>query len=412
MHRLLRSKGYEFPAVKKEDAAVLNPSDNLKSIEEIQREERIAQSAKLQELIRRGRPQDLKEANELMKIMSGFKHDETLDETRQRVNEDVEKVSRKAEILDEMLNNATNAGTFDSSDETISELISALKVAQPKLQVLVQEESDDQEQVGRLLSLNDKINSILQKADLLKEGDVANASKVKVSGAGFNLIDFDDEPSPAPSSTSAPAPTSNDAIADLLGDLGGLSFEPKKGTSTGNESVGSLGGFGAINLLDTNTREHSPSVDILSGFSSPVQNTGQSQQFSQPAALDPFQFDFASIASQTNTATTMVTDGSLKIDYVIDQKQPLSLTFKFSNTSPLSTLSKIQFSIAVTKSFELTMLPPSGSAIGPGSGPVTQKVTIKHKNGEPFSSSKIKFKCDYEENGTAKETSGVATISF
>ncbi|KAG7865259.1 hypothetical protein KL918_004841 [Ogataea parapolymorpha] len=417
MHRLLRSKGYEFPAVKKEDAAVLNPSDNLKSIEEIQREERIAQSAKLQELIRRGRPQDLKEANELMKIMSGFKHDETLDETRQRVNEDVEKVSRKAEILDEMLNNATNAGTFDPSDETISELISALKVAQPKLQVLVQEESDDQEQVGRLLSLNDKINSILQKADLLKEGDVANASKVKVSGAGFNLIDFDDdEPSPAPSSNSAPAPTSNDAIADLLGDLGGLSFEPKKGTSTGNESVGSLGGFGAINLLDTNTREQSPSVDILSGFSSPVQNTGLSLQPAQPAvqpaALDPFQFDFASVTSQTSTATTMVTDGSLKIDYVIDQKQPLSLTFKFGNTSPLSTLSKIQFSIAVTKSFELTMLPPSGSAVGPGSGPVTQKVTIKHKNGEPFNSTKIKFKCDYEENGTAKETSGVATISF
>ena len=35
-------------------------------------EEREAQSAKLQELIRRGGPQDLQEANKLMKVMAGY----------------------------------------------------------------------------------------------------------------------------------------------------------------------------------------------------------------------------------------------------------------------------------------------------------------------------------------------------
>lgn len=64
----------------------------LKSAHELEEEDRLAQSAvssrlncifytlltdviilqKLQELIRRGRPQDLVEANRLMKIMSGF----------------------------------------------------------------------------------------------------------------------------------------------------------------------------------------------------------------------------------------------------------------------------------------------------------------------------------------------------
>ncbi|KAH3669366.1 hypothetical protein OGAPHI_001487 [Ogataea philodendri] len=408
MHRLLRSKGYEFPAVRKEDAAVLNPSDNIKSIDEIQREERIAQSAKLQELVRRGRPQDLKEANDLMKIMSGFKHDETMDEARNRVNEDVEKVSRKASILDEMLNNATNTGTFDPSDETIAELISSLRVAQPKLQTLVQEESDDQEQVGKLLSLNDKINSILQKADLLKQGDVANASKVKVAGGGgLNLIDFDDD-EPAPAASNAPAPTANDAMADLLGDLGGLSFEPKTGSSSNITGAGSLGNFGAINLLGSpsTTREQSPSVDILSAFS-----TTQKAAPAQPAALDPFQFDFSSVSAPA-AATNLVTSGDVKIDYVVDHKQPLSLTFKFSNTSPIFPVSKPQFSIAVTKAFELTMEPPSGSVIAPSSAPVTQKVVIKHKNGEAFSSAKIKYKFDYEQNSTAKEVTGVATISI
>ena len=39
MHRLLANKGYVFPEVKVEDIAVLNPGDNLKSLEDIQKEE-------------------------------------------------------------------------------------------------------------------------------------------------------------------------------------------------------------------------------------------------------------------------------------------------------------------------------------------------------------------------------------
>ena len=38
----------------------------------MEKEEREAQSAKLQELIRRGTPEDLQEANRLMKIMTGY----------------------------------------------------------------------------------------------------------------------------------------------------------------------------------------------------------------------------------------------------------------------------------------------------------------------------------------------------
>ena len=89
MHRLLSNKGYVFPEVKVEDVAVLNPNDNLKSLEELQQEESIVHSAKLQELIRRGRPQDLQEANKLMKIMAGFK-DDNVKENKNRSN----KISR------------------------------------------------------------------------------------------------------------------------------------------------------------------------------------------------------------------------------------------------------------------------------------------------------------------------------
>ena len=118
MHRLLSNKGYIFPEVKKEDAAVLNPSDvgllnllrwphayffqNLRSAEEMEEEERAAQSAKLQELIRRGGPHDLQEANKLMKVMAGY---DTRNKTdwRAKAAEEVGKVQQKAKLLEENL---------------------------------------------------------------------------------------------------------------------------------------------------------------------------------------------------------------------------------------------------------------------------------------------------------------------
>lgn len=75
---------------------------NLRSAEEMEEEEREAQSAKLQELIRRGGPQDLQEANKLMKVMAGY---DTRNKTdwRAKAAEEVGRIQQKARILEEML---------------------------------------------------------------------------------------------------------------------------------------------------------------------------------------------------------------------------------------------------------------------------------------------------------------------
>ena len=75
---------------------------NLKSVEEMEEEERTAQSAKLQELIRRGGPEDLQEANRLMKVMAGYDTRHKTD-YRAKAAEEVAKVQQKAKILEEML---------------------------------------------------------------------------------------------------------------------------------------------------------------------------------------------------------------------------------------------------------------------------------------------------------------------
>lgn len=115
MHRLLLYKGYMFPEVRRDDAAVLNPSDNLKSAEEMEQEERAAQSAKLQELIRRGTPHDLQEANRLMKVMAGY---DTRNKTdyRAKAAEEVSKVQQKARILEEMLQGVNEGDKIEEGD--------------------------------------------------------------------------------------------------------------------------------------------------------------------------------------------------------------------------------------------------------------------------------------------------------
>ncbi|GAV27783.1 hypothetical protein PMKS-001251 [Pichia membranifaciens] len=428
MYRLLRSKGYDFPAVKREDAAVLNPSDNLKSIEELQREERIAQSAKLQELIRRGRPQDLKEANDLMKIMSGFKEDEALEETKQKVYDDLEKLNRKIDLLDEMLNNASNSGKLNKNDDTLQDLISTVKVAQPRVQKIIQEEEGSGD-VAKLLLLNDKINSSLIKIAKLQGEDVSNISAPNSKAPqSMNLIDFDDdEPESQAGTSSEAAPNTNDAINDLLGDLGGLSFD-NSSSNNGNSQFG----VGAINLLGTPEPQGASkplsNLDILSGFNTPQQQQPQQKtpfplvaashssttSVSTPTQLDPFGFDFGSISAPASTPTLVLfSDERITVEYTVSKKQPtFEATFFVSNNTP-NQLSNLQLSLAVTKSFELSLNPPSSSVIGPNSKKgIKQNVTVKSRSGESFNSLKFKYKLAYLSNGSPVEDSGVASISF
>lgn len=68
----------------------------------MEEEEKAAQSAKLQELIRRGGPEDLQEANRLMKVMAGYDTRHKTD-YRAKAAEEVSKVQQKAKLLEEML---------------------------------------------------------------------------------------------------------------------------------------------------------------------------------------------------------------------------------------------------------------------------------------------------------------------
>ncbi|CAG8521195.1 21348_t:CDS:10, partial [Racocetra persica] len=158
MYRLLLHKGYVFPEIDDQSAAVLNPTDTLKSPDELEEEDRAAQAAKLQELIRRGTPADLEEANELMKVMAGY-DPEVKPDYKKQAGEELERIQRKAILLNDMLNNVKPG----------EELSQACKAVQPKIQKFISEE-EDSESIDRLLNLNDIINTVLKKYQNILNG--------------------------------------------------------------------------------------------------------------------------------------------------------------------------------------------------------------------------------------------------
>lgn len=81
----------------------------------MEEEERAAQAAKLQELIRRGTAADLQEANQLMKIMTGY---DTRNRTDYRAEaaKELNKLKQKAKLLEEMLQKVNPGETIGQQD--------------------------------------------------------------------------------------------------------------------------------------------------------------------------------------------------------------------------------------------------------------------------------------------------------
>lgn len=281
----------------------------------MEEEEKEAQSAKLQELIRRGTPHDLQEANRLMKVMAGF---DTRSKTdyRAKAAEEVGKIQAKARLLEERLE-AFKPGDTMRDGDVFSELASSLQSAQPKIQKMCEEESDDHEAVAKLFEINDSIHRTVERYKLMKKGDMEGAAKVAAGGPApsqtttvgngpgeLSLIDFDTEPSDTNGSSSSAQPTqaqpgSSQAAGGLENDLLGLDIGGDSGSY--GQGGGIALGFGANSskltvLLVTengaNTYTDIPGPALLSSL---TENSSSAK--AQSASPTPSQSQFASFSS-------------------------------------------------------------------------------------------------------------------
>lgn len=425
MHRLLHYKGYDFPQINEGAASVLNPNESLKSAAEMEEEDRAAHSAKLQELIRRGTPQDLAEANQLMKVMAGFDQNKT--DYRAKAAAEVDQIRRKAALLVEMLSGIAESDTLTDGD-IYQELADSIRNAQPKLQKMCEEESEDQEAVQKLFELNDSINSIVAKYEHLKRGDFAGAQRLPTSipsapttdsvssgvvpstqskfAQDLNLLDFDPEEPAKAVDQSAPAPqqpnTSSQTAAKTndMDDLLGLSFG-------GMDSFGTSGSISlgqAPSGTGASTHTYTNPMDAFAGL-----NLGSSS--SSPAPTQ------TKAAAPTSKAPISVhSSPSLKVDLSIQSgtgtsSSPLKALVSFTNPSS-ATLNDIDFQVAVPKSVQLHLENATGKSLSPRqTSGLTQvmNLTSASRPAGPWTV-KLRYKISFTSNGQQQTEQG--QVSF
>lgn len=207
MHRLLSFKGYRFRESGRNGN--YNPQDataNLKSPEELEKEDREAQAAKLQELIRRATPRDLAAAQELMKIMAGADPSSKPD-YRSKTLHELEKLKSHVMLLNDMLDNVDPARPERMvQGDAFDQVALICRDARPRIQKWISDaESDDPESLDSFLSMNDLINNVLSRYERYQKGDYSDPSLAP--GGKQDLIDFDfgtDAPA-SPSQSNTPS---------------------------------------------------------------------------------------------------------------------------------------------------------------------------------------------------------------
>lgn len=211
--------------------------------------------------------------------------------------------------------------------------------AQPKIQKMCQEESDDQEAVAKLLQINDSIHRTIDRYKLIKKGDLEGASKIEKgtvgisTGVGKNadnelsLIDFDGDiqPSSAPEASIDATPPKVESLED---DLLGLSFQDKPYGQSGGIALG----FGA------NTSEHRQATPL-------PDSSNTYRRYTRPVTtlvLDSAKLSQTILAGSYTAYSTNPTNHQAKLRSIrlADQLSPY-FTLKYSGSINLQTIGHV-----------------------------------------------------------------------
>ncbi|CEP15505.1 hypothetical protein [Parasitella parasitica] len=411
MYRLLRFKGYQFPELRESSIAALAPTETLKSAHELEEEDRLAKSAKLQELIRRGRPQDLVEANRLMKIMTGYdqKHQTNF---KEKFVEELHRIQNKARLLYEMLDNMKEGDVIEEAG-TIEELKNACESALPKIRNMLKDLEDD-EKIEELIEVKSIIKGVVLKYQDVKHGrydteyDISGKFKSETNSLSdknaprqpISLIDLDDafENTPSSSSSSLPASASASASAygantskNVLDELVDI-FGAK---ATVNTSLPSPDPFDLLSQ-STPSSKTSPSGSNLSNLNTNTETTSHSPSLD----VSPQHHN----QEQVEKSINLVNKNGLVIQLEassVGQVWKLQAHYSNKSTAPMD---KMTLLLAAPKSMHLKMSSISSASVPPKSeNLVTQAISIENPKKESL---RLKYKVTYEQFGVEMEQSG------
>ncbi|CCH58449.1 hypothetical protein TBLA_0A06570 [Henningerozyma blattae CBS 6284] len=396
MHSLLYSKGYTFPTVTEVELSVLTPNKTLMTQSEIAKEQEIAQGAKLDELIRSGKPEDLRKANKLMKVMAGFKLD-NLKNAQQEIINELSNLKIKIELFDDMINNILNQPRDDWEFDTLIELYGEMKSTRPKLQRLI-EEQDSKEMIEQIKPFDIQIGKLISKYDYLKLNDLSNAKAI--------VIDQLDSPKLIPldefdmSNTNPDFKTSYDSnqppspVREEQEEINLLDF--------GDDDMGFTNNTDTITNTDKNNSKTNNSEDLLADLLGDFEDI----KLTPATTNQRISLDTSPPVQPTNILNE---SKFLKINYIIERNSSnqLSIKFTFTNLST-SNITNLTFLLAVPKRLALTLKPQTNDSLTPLLKDGIQQIAIINNIIEDESKPlKLKWKVNYSLDGTPQEETNV-----
>lgn len=209
MASLLRAKGFPSPEVREAeiDAIIAHERVGLRTKEELEAEERLVLETKLEELLNRGTPGDLRMANELMKKIIGYTeadNQQTYSKSESQIEHDLNLLHDKVILLE-------STGEGASRDILLRECKDAI----PRLFQLANSQLSEPV-MGKLLALNERLHSAVNSdsngSPQTPSGPIAMASSDNID----LLINLGGESNAVLTPTNSKAKTSTEDILDLF----------------------------------------------------------------------------------------------------------------------------------------------------------------------------------------------------
>ncbi|XP_029908492.1 ADP-ribosylation factor-binding protein GGA3a isoform X2 [Myripristis murdjan] len=276
-------------------------------------------SRRLAELLKSKKPEDLQEANRLIKNM--VKEDEVRIQRVTKQKSTLEEVNNSVKLLNEMLTHFSPEDSTDGDKELIRELYSDCDKLRRSVFQLATETEDNDSSLGDILQASDDLSRVINSYKKIVEGQTVNGereesltpSSTKQASSSSTkqseiLIDLAGLDVQSPSGPEQPPPASSLSIpADLLYGAATSHNPPPASTSTPSTALDLLDGellsLGFDDPVPVSTKLTIPEHENLNDHLTSLQDSSQDMDFFGTTSLPTPAFSTSSLLTDVLSVT-------------------------------------------------------------------------------------------------------------
>ncbi|CAL8328760.1 unnamed protein product [Lota lota] len=316
-------------------------------------------SRRLAELLKSKKPEDLQEANRLIKNM--VKEDEVRAQKVTKTNRTLDEVDNRVKLLNEMLNHFSAEVSTDGDKEIIRELYGDCDKLRQTVFKLATETEDNDSNLGNILQASDDLSRVINSYKRIVEGHIVNGekeehltrNKAKQSEVLIDLAGLDPQgPAAVTSSQPQDPPSSLSIPADLL--YGAATSPGPRGSFTAAST--------ALTLLDEELLSLVFPTSLSTGVP-PAQSSRTASHHSAVFSASPYTTPSATTVPSLQATSSCSSSSAATASPA--GHQSYSSTFASSLPSPASaTAYPSQVTTVASPHTASISLPPPGSSNG------------------------------------------------